>query len=67
MREALTELRTNVERAHRNYDGVSQHNTAMWPCIGPELRWLRIWIRPPDDFQVISGKRDQSLGYAVGI
>lgn len=31
MREALTELRTNVERAHRNYDGVAQHNTAMWP------------------------------------
>ncbi|ETB25487.1 WXG100 family type VII secretion target [Mycobacterium avium] len=31
MREALTELRTNVERAHRNYDGVSRHNTATWP------------------------------------
>lgn len=31
MREGLAELRENAEMAHRNYIGVAQHNTAMWP------------------------------------
>lgn len=31
MREGVTELRRNVELAHRNYTGVAKHNSTMWP------------------------------------
>ncbi|KZS83169.1 WXG100 family type VII secretion target [Mycobacterium persicum] len=31
MREGLDDLRRNAEVAHRNYTGVAQLNTTMWP------------------------------------
>jgi WXG100 family type VII secretion target len=31
MREAVAELRESAAKAHRNYTGVAELNTAMWP------------------------------------
>ncbi|MGB3485242.1 MAG: WXG100 family type VII secretion target [Mycobacterium sp.] len=31
MRDSLAELRENAAKAHRNYTGVAELNTAMWP------------------------------------